>query len=243
MSLTAEPASSLRERLAAKPRASRLGGIVNGGVFLLVLAMGVGVYLTPLQAWLAQGQLIKTQLALFGQAAPVVFTAATALLTAVGVPRLLLCSLGGLVFGFGWGLAWTQLGTLLGSYAIFLFVRWQGRNYTLSRFPRLRGFSQNLESRGLLSVVLIRQLPLNGFYNTVFIGLTPVGHGEFLGGSLLGFLPLGLTACLLGAGLVQANWLAGVHYVILGLVCSVVLGFALNRLAQAKSAARDDEPV
>jgi len=204
-------------------------GIVSGGVSVAVLALGLVAYFTPLRSWLAEGGRIKAQLDAFGFAAPWVFTAAAALLTALGMPRLLLCSLGGLVFGFAWGLAWTQAGTLLGAYAIFLMVRWQGRDYTLNHYPRLRGFSQNLESRGLLSVILIRQLPVNGFYNTVLLGLTPVSHGDFLLGSLLGFLPLGLTACLLGAGLVQGDWLKGMQYIAFGLACSVIAGHALNR--------------
>lgn len=243
MSFTAEPASSLCEHLGSKAHAKRLAGIVNGGVFLAVVVLGAAVYLTPLQTWLAQGQIIKAHLAWFGLAAPWVFTAAAALLTAVGVPRLLLCSLAGMAFGFAWGLAWAQLGTVLGSYATFLLVRWQGRDYTLSHFPRLRGFSQNMQSRGLLAVVLIRQLPVSGFYNTVFLGLTPVSHGDFLLGSLLGFLPLGITACLLGAGLIQADWLKGVQYAALGLACSVVLGGVLNCLAKREAAARNDEPA
>lgn len=232
MSASAESLPPVPET-APPARPSRLLGIVNGGVFLAVAALGVAVYFTPLKAWLAQGQLIKDQLAWFGLAAPLVFTAASALLTAIGLPRLLLCSLAGMAFGFGWGLAWAQLGTVLGSYATFLFVRWRGRDYALSHFPRLRSFSQSLESRGLLSVVLIRQLPVSGFYNSVFLGLAPVGHGDFLLGSFLGFLPLGVTACLLGAGLIQADWLKGVQYVALGLASSVVLGYALNRLAKA----------
>jgi len=239
LSVSIESIPSVRENPTPQ---GAITGIVNGGVFLAIIALGAAAYFTPLKTWLAQGQIVKDQLAVFGLAAPLVFTAAAALLTAVGMPRLLLCSLGGLVFGFAWGLAWAQIGTLLGSYAVFLFVRWRGQDYALNRCPRLRGFSQNLESRGLLSVVLIRQLPLNGFYNTVFLGLTPVGHGDFLLGSLLGFLPLGVAACLLGAGLVQADWLRGIQYVAWGLACSVVLGLALQGLAKAKSAARNDEP-
>jgi uncharacterized membrane protein YdjX (TVP38/TMEM64 family) len=215
-------------------RSSRLAGVVNGGVFLAVIVLGAAIYLTPLKTWLAQGEIIKTQLSLFGLAAPLVFIAAAALLTAIGVPRLLLCSLGGIAFGFAWGLAWTQLGTVLGSYVTFLFVRWRGRDYVLNHFPRLRKFSQRLESRGLMAVILIRQLPLNGFYNNVFLGLTPVSHSDFLVGSFLGFLPLGVTACLLGAGLIQGDMVKGVQYIALGLACSVGLGIALNWLAQAR---------
>jgi uncharacterized membrane protein YdjX (TVP38/TMEM64 family) len=146
-----------------------------------------------------------------------------------------LCSLGGMSFGFTWGLAWTQLGTVLGSYFTFLFVRRSGREFTLSHFPRLRNFSQGLESRGLLSVMVVRQLPLNGFFNTVFLGLTGVSHGAFLLGSLLGFLPLGVTACLLGSGLIQSDAVKGVQYAVIALACSVILGFLLNRLIKAKS--------
>lgn len=218
-------------------RATRMDSIVNGSLFLCAITLGLAVYLTPLNAWLGQSELINAHLALFGLAAPLVFTAAAALLTTIGVPRLLLYSLGGMAFGFAWGLVWTQIGTLLGSYAIFMFVRWRGRDCILGHFPRLRSFSQSLESRGLMAVVLIRQLPLNGFYNTVFLGLTPVSHGDFLLGSLLGFLPLGVTACLLGAGLIQGDWLKGVRYIALGLACSVIAGIALNRVAQARKTA------
>ncbi len=226
-----------------KRRTGRIAGIVNGGVFIAIIVLGAAVYFTPLKTWLAQGQLIKEQLALFGMAAPAVFTAASALLTAIGAPRLLLCSLGGMAFGFAWGLAWSQLGTVLGSYATFLFVRWRGRDYALSHFPRLRKFSQNMESRGLMSVVLVRQLPLNGFYNNVFLGLTPVSHGDFILGSLLGFLPLGVTACLLGAGLIQGDLVKGVQYVALALASSVILGFLLNHLVRGKNQEPDNNPA
>jgi len=208
--------------------------LVNGGVFLLAIGVGAGVYFTPVNDWLAQGQLIKNELALFGIAAPIVFTAAAALLTAIGVPRLLLCSLGGMTFGFAWGLLWTQLGTLLGSYATFLFARWRGRDYTLQHFPRLRSFSLRLEKQGLRAVLLLRQVPMNGFYNNVLLGLTPVSHRDFIFGSLLGFLPLGVTACLIGAGLIQTDAAQGVQYVALALACSVILGFVLKRLARTR---------
>lgn len=213
-------------------------GIVDGGVFLAVIALGAAVYFTPLRSWLAQGQLIKEHLATFGLAAPWVFTFGVALLTALGLPRLLLCSLGGLAFGFAWGLLWTQLGTVLGSYVLFLLVRWRGRAYTLDRYPKLGGLLRNMEGRGLLAVVLMRQLPLHGFYNTLLLGLAPVSHGEFLLGSLLGFLPLGLTACLLGAGLIQPDWLKAVQYVALALASSLALGVLLKSLARRQGGAR-----
>ncbi len=213
-----------------KARSKCMAGIINAAVFLAVTGLVVAVYLSPLQGFLTDGLWVKQRLALFGLSAPLVFTFGSALLTVVGTPRLLLCSLGGMVFGFAWGLIWTQLGTLLGSYVIFLSIRWFGRDYVLRHCSHLRGFSQRMATRGFMSVVLIRQLPIHGFYNNVLLGLAPVGHGDFLLGSLVGFLPLGIAACLLGAGLIQRNLLQGVEYLALGLACSVVLGFILKRL-------------
>jgi uncharacterized membrane protein YdjX (TVP38/TMEM64 family) len=218
---------------AAQPSSQRSLSLVNAGAFLLVAAWGTMVYFTPLKSWLSQGEWIKDQLAQLGLSAPLIFTVGTASLVAIGVPRLLLCSLGGLIFGFVWALLLTQVGTVLGAYATFLFVRWCGRDYTLQRFPRLRGLSQRLEANGFMGVMLVRQLPVNGFYNDVFLGLSPVTHRDFLLGTFLGFLPLGVTACLVGAGLIQADIIKGIQYIALALLCSTVLGFLLKRIVNA----------
>jgi len=224
-----------------KPRARRMWGIANGSLLLAMLGFGMAYYFTPVQAWLADGRFIRAWLVPFGSAAPWVFVAAAAGFTAIGIPRLLMYSLGGMAFGFAWGLAWSQIGTLLGSYLIFRFIRWRGRAYALHRFPRLRSFTQRLESRGLLSVLLLRQMPLSGFYNTLLLGLTPVTQRDFLCGSFLGFLPLGTAACLLGAGLIQQDVFKGLNYMILGLACAVILGFFCKRLVLSFSTPRDDE--
>lgn len=200
--------------------------------FMLALLLGFGllIYLTPLKEWLNQGQLIVAQLAAMGYWAPLVYVLAGMLLTIVGVPRLLICSLGGLAFGFAWGLAWSHLATLLGSYATFVFVRWGGRAWSLEHFPRLRGFTGQMHERGVLAVLLIRQLPMAGFYNNLLLGLTPVSHRDFWFGSILGFLPMGVTACLLGAGMIQADAAQAARYMALAAVSFGALGIALKWL-------------
>lgn len=219
----------------------RWAGIVSGGVFFAFILLGVAVYLTPLKSWLGDGRGLRDHLAGFGLGSPLAFVAASAVLTAVGAPRLLLCSAGGMAFGFAWGLAWTQLGTLLGSYSTFLLARGLGRGFALSRFPKLRAFSTGLESRGLLTVLVVRQMPLNSFYNNVLLGLTQVGHLDFLLGSLIGFLPLGATACLLGAGLIQDDLAKGVHYLALALGLSVILGWVLRGWAGSRKNRRAED--
>lgn len=198
--------------------------IAGGSLLLVVVACGLLIYFTPLIDLLRQDQQVKSWLYATGYAAPAVFTLATALLTAVGMPRLIFCSVAGLVFGFTWGFVWSHLGTLLGAYTTFLFARWSGRAYILHRFPKIRAWSEPIEERGWLSVLLIRQLPVSGLYNDILLGLSTVGHGDFWIGTALGFLPLGVTATLIGAGVVQADMTQLAQY----LALATCLCFALT---------------
>ena len=51
----------------------------------------------------------------------------------------------------------------------------------------------------------MRQLPISGLYNDILLGMSTVSHGDFGIGTSLGFLPLGVTATLVGAGAIQAD--------------------------------------
>jgi uncharacterized membrane protein YdjX (TVP38/TMEM64 family) len=127
------------------------------------------------------------------------------LLTAIGMPRLLLCSLAGVLFGFTWGFVWSHFGTLLGAYGTFIFARWSGREYVQQKFPKVIALSQSTHARGWRSVLFMRQLPISGLYNDILLGMSTVSHCDFWIGSALGFLPLGVTATLVGAGAIQAD--------------------------------------
>ncbi|MBS1214512.1 MAG: hypothetical protein H6R26_3129 [Proteobacteria bacterium] len=224
--------------MSAERKRGYLAGVANAGVVLFAIALCALVYLTPLRNWLTEGQVIKHELATFGLAAPLVFAACCAFLVAIGVPRLLLCSLGGMIFGFAWGLLWTQIGTVLGAYATFLFVRWRGRVHTLQQFPKLRGLSQRLRGNGLVAVLVVRQLPVNGLTNGLLLGLSPVSHRDFLIGTFLGFLPQGIAACLIGAGLIHADMTRDVGYLALGVATSVLLAFGLKRFVAARNSSK-----
>lgn len=207
---------------------------------LLILALGFLVFLLPLKSWMSQGPVIRAELNGFGFAAPVVFVAGTALLAAIGAPRLVLCSLAGMLFGFSLGLVWSQLGTLLGAYGTFLAVRALGREAIVGRYPKLNRYSERIRNRGLLAVLLIRQLPMNGFHNNLLLGLSSVRHRDFLLGSLLGYLPLGVTAVLIGAGVVQTDPTRLVQYATAAIAAFLLLGFLLKHLA---GSARRAEPL
>ncbi|MBM3203775.1 VTT domain-containing protein [Candidatus Woesearchaeota archaeon] len=206
------------------------GGWIHAALFIIAVATGLLIWLTPLRQWLSQGELLRAQLYQFGPAAPWLFGGASILLTAIGAPRLLLCSLAGLLFGAVEGVLWSQTTTLIGSYTVFVFARRFGHRYELKKFGKFSRFSGLIESNGVLSVLVIRQLPMSGFYNNLFLGLTRIRHREFLVGSFLGFLPLGVTASCIGAGLLQTDWSKSLEYAVAGLSIALILGVTLKWL-------------
>ena len=86
----------------------------------------------------------------------------------------------------------------------------------------------------MISVLIARKLPVNGFYNDIILALSPVTHSSFLAGTFIGFLPQGLTACLIGAGLIQADATQSIQYMALALILSLLLGLGLRRWVNAR---------
>jgi uncharacterized membrane protein YdjX (TVP38/TMEM64 family) len=170
-----------------------------------VIACSVLVYFVPIKDLLKQSLLIKSWLATTGYAAPAIFALATIALTALGMPRLIFCTLGGMVFGFSSGFLLSHFGSLFGAYAIFIFARWSGRDYVQHKFPKIIALSNSSHANGWRSVLFMRQLPISGLYNDILLGLSKISHADFWIGSFIGFLPLGVTASLIGAGAIKAN--------------------------------------
>lgn len=199
---------------------------------LVVLAIGFGglVLLTPPETWLAQSERLRVYIAEFGPWAPAVFFGLTSGLITVGFPRLPLCALGAMCFGFTLGTGLSLAGSLLGSYLMFLLVRRSGIDFGIHRNPKTRGYAERLAARGVLAVLLLRQLPVNGLYNNVLLGLSRVGHRDFWIGSTLGFLPTNLAASLAGAGVLSGDPVRATQYVIFAAVGLAASGLGFSAL-------------
>lgn len=205
-------------------------------VLLQVLLLGgcIGiVYLPPVREQLGRVQEISTCLQGLGWRAPLVFVPAVAVLVAVGVPRLLLCPIGGLAFGFWWGLALTQLGTVLGFYATFLFVRVNGRDFILRKWPRLKRYTEFSRRRGIITVLLIRQLPVTGFYINLLLGLLPLSHADFILGTIIGILPEAVPATLVGAGVLHFSSGQSLLYTLLACAVLVLVWLFAGRMLRS----------
>jgi uncharacterized membrane protein YdjX (TVP38/TMEM64 family) len=201
-------------------------------VGLLVLASPL-VLTLPWKEWVAYGALLRTMVHDLGHWAPALFMLVTALGTALGLPRLIFCTAGGWLFGFEYGFAWSHVGSLIGAWGLFIIARHTRPETLLNRYPKLKALSKPV-GRGWFSVLVVRQLPLAGLYNDILLAWSPVSHRDFWIGSFIGFLPLGLTASLAGAGIIQADLGRTASYLAGATLVFLLLTFAVKWLIRRR---------
>jgi len=159
------------------------------------------VYFTPVRNYLGNIQSVKFWLLSLGWVGPAVWMGIVFVLVAAGMPRLLFCPVGGLAFGFWYGLLWTQVATLAGYYVLFLFVRWGGEDFILRHWPRVGQLKKRFHGHSAaLMVFTVRQLPISGLIINFLLGLSPIRHSHFLIGTAFGILPAAIPFTLVTSG-------------------------------------------
>jgi len=172
-------------------------------IMLAVVAAAFGlVYFTPARRYFGNIQSVKGWLLSLGWVGPVAWMGIVFVLVAAGMPRLLFCPISGLAFGFWHGLLWTQVATLAGYYALFLFVRWGGRDFILRHWPRVGRLKEHFHGHSAaLLVFAVRQLPISGLIINFLLGLSPIRHRHFLLGTAFGILPEAIPFTLVASGM------------------------------------------
>jgi uncharacterized membrane protein YdjX (TVP38/TMEM64 family) len=198
------------------------------GLALVVLTLLAVVYLSPLRAYLSRVREVSDSIKSLGLLGPLVLTGSVAVLVAVGFPRLLFCVIAGMALGFWSGLFWTQLGTLVGNYAVFLLVRLHGRGWA-ERYASKHGSLRGLVRRqGITGVILARQVPVPGLLVNVACGLLSLRHRDFLIGTAVGQLPEAVPCTLIGAGVIAASFRKSAGAIGLGLLLALLLWMGLK---------------
>jgi len=208
------------------------------------------VYCSPVRSWLQDAGRLRQSIAALGIWGYPACVLAVAILVGCGVPRLLFCAIGGMILGFWWGLLLVAAGTTVGYYAVFLFVRWGGREWVLHRWPKLRKWAQLIHEQGIVGVMLVRQLPIHGTLVNLCLGLSHAKHRHFLIGTIIGLLPEAIPVTLVGTGLVKASLadsakylaIAAIAFGLVWIVCGYTLRILRGRRAspQPAIAAEDD---
>ena len=158
------------------------------------------------------------------------FIAIGILFTGVGLPRQIICFLGGYAFGFTQGTLLGLLATTLGCIAAFAYARVLGRDFVASRFPRrVRKIDDFLHDNPLTMTLLIRLLPVgSNLVTNLAAGVSGVRGVPFITGSAIGYLPQTIIFALIGSGItLEPKLRIGVS--ILLFVVSGVMGAYLYR--------------
>jgi uncharacterized membrane protein YdjX (TVP38/TMEM64 family) len=202
---------------------------------IVLLAVVVGVllaivYLSPLREYLGRLKEISDRIKSLGLLAPLALTVSVAILVAVGFPRLLFCVIAGMALGFWSGLLWTQLGTLLGNYLVFLLARRGGRDWAQRYLSKRGSLHSFVHQEGMTGVILARQLPLPGLIVNLACALLPIRHRDYLLGTLVGQLPAAVPCTLIGAGALQASPARSAGVITLAVIAAVAAWIGLRWL-------------
>ena len=201
---------------------------------LTLLAIGAGLLLvihaTPfgehVRSWDSLAELFKAG----GINAQIYFVVISTFLIMAGTPRLLFCTLGGFAFGFWEGLLWSTCSSLIGSFITFRAARWGGRAWLAEHFGRRRFFARIVHAKPTVaSVALIRMLPVSNVIINVGLALSHVGNRAFLVGSVLGFLPQGVIAVIIGSGMAEnVPWAGAAQIAIAGVLLLAIFFWTLK---------------
>ncbi len=228
------------QHLIEKPASSSVLSIRKDFLFLLAFVIIIFVaYNSPLKHYIDKAPEICEKIKQTGMLAPVIFILGVCVLVCAGVPRLLLCPIGGMAFGFVHGLLYCVAGTLLAYYIVFLFVRWGGRNFVLNHSHGLNRLTKVLEHGGIPAVILARQMPIHGMVINLILGLSPIRHRDFLIGTLIGLFPEAIPFTLIGKGAKQGTLGQSMIYIMLALLALVLIWLIVKLYSKRKKSSVD----
>lgn len=172
----------------------------------IMAALVALLHFTPLKQWMEEARNLKSWVDEYGWKAHAVFILGSIIGIALGVPRLALCGLGGLLFGFVEGVLASQFAGVLGSYGAFLITRlWAPKAWVRRKLEGSERLRSVLEHPGIGSIFIARQLPVPGIVPNVLLGVLKTRHSTFLVGTFLGYLPSNIPVALAGSSVGKEN--------------------------------------
>lgn len=172
--------------------------VVLGVLFLALLALSIAWAWGPMKAWIDLNQLVG-QLRQSAQDIGIVYaTAALAVASILAVPLGVLIPLAILAFDPLQAFVCLICGATVGGAVSFWLGMYLGRDSVKHLAgPRINTISQRLAARGLLSVFIIRLLPIAPFAIVNMVaGTTQIRFRDFILGTAFGMMPGTLLAII-----------------------------------------------
>lgn len=205
------------------------------GTLLIAALVAVGVLLRSLETGsLLNADWIDAEVRNHGTTGYLLFIGAGVAFTTIGLPRQIVCFLGGYAYGFLTGTALALAATVLGCLLAFVFARLVGRDLIARRLPRrLQRADRFFAAHPFSLTLLVRLLPVgNNLVTNLVGGLSSAALLPFLVASALGHLPQTLVFALIGSG-INVDPQTRISLGIVLFVLSMVIGVYLyNRFRQ-----------
>lgn len=215
-----------------------------GFLVLLILgliALTLALRLSSLGEWLDAQRLVDMIRQSGAKIGPITAVASVALASTVAIPLAVIILVSAIAFGPWLGLSYALSGACVGAAISYGVGRYLGHDALCHLAgDRVNQLSARLARRGILSVIIIRMLPVAPFAIVNLIaGSTHITMRDFMIGTLVGMLPGGLAIAFLGNYISDiASSSHGSTLLVIGFALLFVLGcwavkFWLNR--QSKS--------
>lgn len=156
-----------------------------------------------------EGGFLEREFVARGGWGEVLFVAAGALATAIGLPRQIVAFAGGTAFGALIGTGLALLASVFGCIAGFLWARLVGRDWARRRISgRLARLDRFLAENPFSATLTLRLLPVgNNAALNLLAGLSGVRLLPFVAGSAIGYVPQTVVFALLGKGVRVEGWM------------------------------------
>jgi uncharacterized membrane protein YdjX (TVP38/TMEM64 family) len=205
----------------------------------LVCALLTGLYFSPWGDALCDREVFD-QLANLARAgdyrASLCFVLVSSLLIMIGTPRLIFFTFGGFAFGLWSGLCYSLGACLAGSFLAFSLARWGARAWLAERFGDKRLIKRIVAARpSIPAIALFRFLPISNALVNIGLALSAADSRQFLLGSLLGYLPQGLIAVLIGSGLAENSTGSGALQMGMASVLLLIVVYWTARMRRQKA--------
>ncbi len=172
--------------------------VIRFGVLLVLIAAGT---ITVVVLGVPDAHALRARFADTGILGAVAFGGLYAALTLTPVPAAALTIAAGATFGLARGVAIAAVAATLGAVVAFYLGRSLGRAAVQALFSgRLDGLNALLARRGVLSVILVRLVPLFPYAAVNYTaGLTGVRTRDYVIGTAVGILPATVAYVAVGA--------------------------------------------
>ncbi len=238
-----DPDKLLDDFVPPESRPSARSRLVGIAAFIFVLAALAAAWrFSPLHQWLNLDSLVDIGDRIEEMPfTPLIVLGAYVLAGLLVIPVLLLITVTGIVFGPLIGGIYALAGAMLSGIVTYAIGRKLGRE-TVRRFAgkRLNAITRGLAKRGLLTMILVRVVPVAPFtVVNVVAGASHIGWRDFLLGTAVGMLPGIVATVLFVDRLIAAVRHPGPKTIaLLSLIAAVLIATALlvhRRLAAQSS--------